>query len=382
MKTDCVLNNKTIKITPDDNYHYFFGYYDLQPYDKTGNLHLAHRVAFADRLPEKDDICEVGVIELATRRFIKVGETTAWNFQQGAFLNWSGDNAIVYNAFVNDKLCCIVKTLDGNTLKVIPRPIASLSEDKKWGLSINFARVYAFRPGYGYVGAKDEYASENAPEHDGVYLVDMETGESKLLISYAKLKTLFPQAPYTDCKLVINHVTFDPSATKFIMLLRNFPENGVNKRTQVLVIDVDGNAKKMTDYQINSHYAWKNDREFMIWSVLEEGKGIYFFNAETGSRTRLHNEILDKDDIHCLYSPDKNRFIGDSYPYVDGYRHIYQYDFASGSVEDLVKVKHDEPKIGDIRCDLHARFHQNAKTVSFDAYCGKYRTIYQLTLEE
>ncbi len=375
-------NDKMIKITPDDKYHYFFGYYDLQPFDKSGRYHLAHRVAFADRLPEKDDVCEVGVIEIATRRFIKVGETTAWNFQQGAFLNWFSENAIIYNAFVNGKLCCIVKTLDGNTQKVISRPIASLSEDKKWGLSINFARVYAFRPGYGYVGAKDEYANENAPERDGVYLVDMQSGESKLLISYARLKTLFSQAPYTDCKLVINHVTFNPSATKFIMLLRNFPANDVNKRTQVLVIDVGGNAKKMTDYQINSHYAWKNDSEFMIWSVLEEGKGIYFFNAETGARTWLNNEILDKDDIHCLYSPDKNCFIGDSYPYVDGYRHIYKYDFASGIVENLVQVKHDEPKIGDIRCDLHARFHQNATTISFDTYFGEYREIYQLTLEE
>ncbi len=374
-----VLNNEIVKITPDDNYHYFFGYYDLYPYDKQGKLHLAHRVGFADRLPKEDDICEVGVIDIEARRFIKVGETTAWNFQQGAFLNWFSDSAIIYNAFIDGKLCSVVKNLDGRTEKVISAPIASLSEDKKWGLSLNFARVYSFRPGYGYVGAKDEYANEKTPEKDGVYLVDMRSGEGELLISYAELVEKYPELPYTDDKLVINHVTFNPSATRFIMLLRNFPEHG-KKSTQVLVIDVDKTIRKMTDYQVNSHYSWKNDDEFMIWSALEEGKGIYFFNVKTGERTRLNNEILDKDDIHCLFSPDQKCFIGDSYPYVDGYRHIYKYNFEDGSVEDLVKVKHDEPKIGDIRCDLHARFYKNSKIISFDSYDGEHRAIYQLSL--
>ena len=376
-----MLNEKIIKITPDDGYHYFFGYYDLQPYDKTGTLHLAHRVKFADRLPEKEDICEVGVIDIAARRFIKIGETTAWNFQQGAFLNWFGGNSIIFNAFTDGKLCSMVKDLDGNTVKVLPMPIASLSQDKKWGLSINFARVYAFRPGYGYVGTKDKYANEKAPEKDGVFLVDVQSGKCKLLISYAELVKKFPEPPYTEDKLVINHVTFNPSGDKFLMLLRNFPEHG-KKSTQVLVIDVDGNVKKMTDYQVNSHYSWKNDEEFIIWSVLEEGKGIYFFDAKTGKRSRLNEDILDKDDIHCLYSPDGDCFIGDSYPYVDGYRHIYKYNVQGGSVEDLIKVKHDEPRIGDIRCDLHARFSRDGKELSFDSYCGEYRAIYRLRLEE
>jgi hypothetical protein len=323
----CLLNDKIEKITPDDNYHYFFGYYDLHPYDKRGKLHLAHRVGFADRLPKADDICEVGVIDIAARRFIKVGETTAWNFQQGAFLNWFSDQSIIYNAFVEGKLCSVVKNLNGKTEKIISAPIASLSEDKKWGLSINFARVYSFRPGYGYMGATDEYEKENAPEKDGVYLVNMESGESELLISYAELVAKYPEAPFTDDKLVINHVTFNPSAKKFIMLFRNQPKPGCKRGTQVLIVGVDKTVKKMTDYQVNSHYSWKNDDEFMIWSVLEEGKGIYFFNAKTGERRRLENDILDRDDIHCLFSPDQKCFIGDSYPYVDGYRHIYKYNF-------------------------------------------------------
>ena len=31
-------------ITPEDKFQYFFGYYDLQPYDETNEKHLVHRV--------------------------------------------------------------------------------------------------------------------------------------------------------------------------------------------------------------------------------------------------------------------------------------------------------------------------------------------------
>ena len=380
---NCEFSKKITKITPDDKYHYFFGYYDLYPYDASGKYHLAHRVKFADRLPEKDDICEVGVIDLSKRKFIKISQTSAWNFQQGAFLNWYNDNSIIHNVFVGDKLCSVIKDLSGNTIRVLPMPIASISQDKKWALSINFARIFSFRPGYGYAAAIDEFESEKAPEKDGVYLLNTITGESKLIISYSELAKTFPQKPFTDDKLVINHVTFNPSASKFIMLFRNQPQPGGKRGTQLLVVNVaDKTVQKMTDYQVNSHYSWKNDNEFMIWSLLEEGKGIYFFNVLTGERKRLDNEILDKDDIHCLFSPNLKHFIGDSYPYVDGYRHVYKYNFEDGSVEDLIKVKHKEPKIGDIRCDLHARYHNNSKTISFDGFFEEYRAIYQMDLGE
>ena len=74
-------------ITPDDGGHYFFGYYDLQPFDSTGRYHLCHKAPFEDRLPEADDICELGVIDLQTGKFIKYAETNAWNFQQGMMIS-------------------------------------------------------------------------------------------------------------------------------------------------------------------------------------------------------------------------------------------------------------------------------------------------------
>ena len=64
-------------ITPDDGYQYFFGYYDLQPFDTSESRHLCHRVRFMDRMPEPGDLAELGAIDLGTGTFVRYAETTA-----------------------------------------------------------------------------------------------------------------------------------------------------------------------------------------------------------------------------------------------------------------------------------------------------------------
>ena len=89
---------KDINVISSENEHFFFGYYDLQPYDSKEEKHLAHKVGFLDRFPTKDDVCEIGYIDLKNGEFVKVSETTAWNFQQGALLQWyKDDEHIAYN---------------------------------------------------------------------------------------------------------------------------------------------------------------------------------------------------------------------------------------------------------------------------------------------
>ena len=68
-------------ITPQDDHHYFFAYYDMRATGENGK-HLCHRVPFFDRNPNADDVAELGYLD--DGKFIKFAETTAWNFQQGA----------------------------------------------------------------------------------------------------------------------------------------------------------------------------------------------------------------------------------------------------------------------------------------------------------
>lgn len=369
-------------ITPIDEYNYFFGYYDLQPYDAKSERHLTHRTSFADRLQNNKDIIEIGYITIKDKTFHKITESKAWNFQQGTLLQWYDQDSVIYNDFIDGKYCTVIRGVDGTLKKIIDRPLAHLSLDRKWGLSINFPRVFDFRPGYGYCNTVDEFYNVNAPEEDGIFLVDIENNTSKLIINYKQLKELFPEKPYCDMKLVVNHITFNPFASRFLFLLRNFPEEGKKWGTILITADKDGgNIRKLTNYEVNSHYHWKNDAEIIIYSGLPTW-GIYFMNDQTGERTMLDDALCNDDDIHCIYSPDRTCFIGDGYPDKENYRHIFLYDFETAKSTELLKIYSEPVCTTDIRCDLHNRFNENGELVSFDSFHSGRREICQFSFNK
>ena len=355
-------------MTPEDGYHYFFGYYDLQPFDKNNQRHLTHRSTFAHRIPEPGDTVEIGYITLEDGVFHSLGHSHAWNFQQGTLLQWYDENSVIYNDFRDGDYCAVIRQVDTGLERVICAPLANLSEDRRWGLSINFPRVWDFRPGYGYCNTADPLRAVNTPGEDGIFLVDLQENTKRLILSYQQLSELFPERPFCNMKLVVNHITFNPSAQRFLFLLRNFPEKGKRWGTLFATADRDGgNVRKLTNYEVNSHYHWKNDREIIIYSGLPQW-GIYFFDDATGQRTMLEDDLVNADDIHCLYSPDRSCFIGDGYPDADEDRQIFLYDFESRRSRSIVKI-HSEPVANtDIRCDLHNRFSPDGKLVSFDSW--------------
>ena len=175
-------------ITPDDDNHYFFGYYDLRA--SQGSRHLCHRVKFMDRLPEADDVAELGYLEKG--EFIPFATTTAWNFQQGALLQYHPYllDTVYYNVYENGKFSTVTHNYTTGEKKYTDRPVACISPDGKWGMAVNFGRIYDFRPGYGYAAAKDSYADVNIPGEDGIFLTDMETGKLILLDSGLKVEKL------------------------------------------------------------------------------------------------------------------------------------------------------------------------------------------------
>lgn len=367
-------------ITPVDGYEYFFGYYDLQPFSADDRLHLTHRVKFNDRLPVATDLCEIGYINIADKTFRKISDTRAWNFQQGALLNWfKNGESVIFNDYSGGGFVSRVVDLNGNEQTRFSMPLAAINSESTAGLSINFPRIYDFRSGYGYCNAKDAFFDVPAPENDGIFLCDLLSGENKLLVSYAKMKEVFAEPPFTDLKLVVNHITFNPSGTEYVFLLRNFAENGKKWGTVLAVGDLNGNIRRLTKFETNSHYSFKDDKTLMIFSGLPEW-GVYFINLQTGERKRLYNPILDRDDIHCNYAPDRKSFIGDGYPEEDLTRTLYRYDFATEKVDKLVRVHSEPVSYVDIRCDLHARFNASGSMISYDTTENKRREIALLTL--
>ena len=378
---DCVSEVKLL--SPEDG-HYFFGYYDLNAYDSTGTRHLCHRVPFADRIPGPQDVAELGI--LSPNGFQKIAETTAWNFQQGALLQFHGtcDDIVYYNERVGGTCVTAVHNLKTGRKRQLPRPAACISPNGKYALSINFGRIFDFRPGYGYAGLGDPFAAVNRPEEDGVFLMDTETGHCRQIIDYARLFREFPIPGLEGEKLVINHITFNETSDRFLFLLRNFPgKSGAGWGTTLITSDLQGNMQLLLRNKFVSHYCWKNSRQILAFCAPEDTPGLFLLDDPEGSWVQLRSpypEGPSGGDIHCLFSPDKRYILGDGYRDRKGYRPLFLYDTQTETVTKLLRSFSTMDAIWDIRCDLHARFDRQGKKISFDSTHDGRRHICQLEL--
>lgn len=370
-------------ITPDDGGHYFFGYYDLQPFDSTGRYHLCHKAPFEDRIPSPEDVCELGVIDLETHEFIRYAETTAWNFQQGALLRWyKDDNHILFNVYEDGAYRCCILNIKTGEKRILPMAVADTTKDCKFAVCVNFSRIYNFRPGYGYAGIEDPYFKVKAPKEDGVFLMDLETGSVKQILTYETLRDTFFEEPCSNGKLLVNHINFNTDGTHFAMLFRNFPEKGMYWKTQLLTSDLEGNLYCLANFSFQSHYNWKNENELLIFgSNAKNAPGnpelaLYLYENRTPNVQKLP-EPNPNLDMHCLYSPNRRYIIGDGYPDENGYRPIYFIDTENPTVKNhrylgkYYSTTRTKPTV-EYRCDLHARFDRTGRYISFDSnHIGK-----------
>ncbi len=376
---DNIAEVKTV--SPKTDKSCFFGYYDLMAYDESDSFHLCNISEFEDRLNTKNDALTLGVIDLENGNFEKIDDTYAWNFQQGAMLSWHRQkrDTVFYNIFRGGEYITVEKNVKTGKEKYSP-VCANISRDGKYGLRINFTRIYDFRAGYGYCNTQDENRDIAQPKNDGVWLVDMKNGKEKFLYSYADLAEAAGFAK--DDKLVVNHITFNLSGDKFIFLLRSFPKNAWDWGTSLIVSDRNGNFRALMKKSMYSHYDWRDDKTLLGYC---RGDGIHYdmftVDVDIGKWERLPNNAYENRDIHCLYSHDRSFFIGDDYPDKDGYRRIHHYDLKTNESKIILSTYSPQDiSTIDIRTDPHNRYNRKGDKISFDAIHNGKREICEMDI--
>ncbi len=362
------LSEKDLQIISPENdgFHYFFGYYDLPATDKNGENHLCHRVKFMDRMPTADDVCELGILK--DRKFYPFAETTAWNFQQGSMLRWhpTKENTVCYNVRRNGGFSTVVHNLSNGEKTFTDRACATIAPNGKFGLSVSFSRIFDFRPGYGYAGAPDENFDVNCPDNDGVYLTDLESGKSKMLITYAQMLGASGFEP--EDKILINHITVAPDSKRYLMLVRNFRKPGKIWNTSLVIGDLEGNVYTPLKRTYFSHYYWTDERTVLAHCKYGERTGMFAINIDSGSAKELDAPYFHgpgNRDVHCILSPDRKYIIGDGYP-LEGKRCLFAYSMDTGMTDIVIRLSTVVPPTDEIRCDLHALFSGDGKYISMD----------------
>jgi len=118
-------------ITRGPTYHWF-GYYDKLEFDPGGRYVLGMEVDFEHRSPKPDDVIKVGMVDLQDNdRWIELGESRAWCWQQGCMLQWRpGSNTeVLWNDRQADRFVCHLLDVTTGKRRTIPHPIYAVSPD-------------------------------------------------------------------------------------------------------------------------------------------------------------------------------------------------------------------------------------------------------------
>lgn len=376
------------RISPMDG-EYFFGYYDLQPFN--GNLHLTHKVSDANKLHESGDVAEVGLLDITTEKYEKLDTTGAWCFQQGAMLQWNPlapKDEVIYNSLGDGDYNATILNIHTGKKRFLDRPVANVSPKGDYALSINMGRLYDFRPGYGYAEYKDPYYWKKHSDKDGIFLTDMYTGKSRLIISLEQIwdfsKEFFGGK---DQKMIVNHITFNTDGSRFLCLVRNFPEPGKNHDTAIITANTDGSDMYLlSDYGIQSHYFWLDPEHVIFYSDGKElactrGKASnYILKDKTHEGVMIGDGYFNRDN-HMSYSPDRKLILTDTYPDT---RIMQPLKVISPEKDLCVEVGryYSMPRsTTDLRCDLHPRWNQDGSMISFDSTHEGQRAVYVMDME-
>lgn len=239
----------------------FFGYYDVSPFCPNNNpLLLVHaNNVKPNKTSSSHNYTSIGYVDLMNDQFIKVDETVAWNWQQGARLQWIDQDTLIYNYYEKESKRLLAKcyNIAKQQFSFFDYPVQSTFANKYY-LTLNYADLSKYSE-YGYPGLNIRNKIE------GILLCFYDSRKPEHLITKNELRLFFKHLNFT--KDHINHILISPLGDRFIFTYRFYVKN---QRYDNL-FEYNLNKKKLTnliELQVLSHCSWKNNDELIIWEIL------------------------------------------------------------------------------------------------------------------
>jgi hypothetical protein len=294
------------QVTRGPRFHWF-GYYDKLQFDPTGRYLLGMEVDFEHRAPKPDDVLTIGMVDLADGdKWIELGQTTAWCWQQGCMLQWlpGSDREILWNDRDGDHFVCHMLHVKSRVRRTIPHPVYAVSPDRRWGVAPDFGRLNDLRPGYGYPGVPDPCRDELTPRKSGVFRVDLVTGRQELIVTVADVARIpHPRGDLSGMKHYFNHLLVSPDGARFEFF--DLWLEGKKMIARMLTAAPDGTDLRMLDPTGDtSHFIWRDPRHILAWSSQAQGSGFFLFEDKTGgSVVQIGKGVMLPEDGHCTSFP-------------------------------------------------------------------------------
>ena len=264
---------KIEQLTTGDKHH-FFGYIgqcQTIPWNATGQYIVGLEIDTITRMPLPGEAATIILIDTQdSNKIQRVDTTYAWNPQQGTMFYWN-PLAAETQFFFNDvdlktgKVFTVIYDIEKKKrvreYRYDDTAIGNggVAADGSAWLGLNYGRLARLRLVTGYPGASDWSKEEAAPKNDGMFIVDIKTGEKRLLVSYhqleEKLKEHRPDLAHTG--LFINHTLWNRNADRIYFFARaGWNGEGGEHINVPCSINADGTGLTFHDLHIGGHPEW------------------------------------------------------------------------------------------------------------------------------
>nr|WP_316656269.1 hypothetical protein [uncultured Gellertiella sp.] len=399
-------------------------FYDTSPLSPSGRYVAVTEFPTEMRLPLHGEKATVRVIDLQSGESIFSQETAAWDTQVGAHAQWGTDDRQLYFNELDDRanikgVCVDIQT---GARRIYDMGIYMISPDGATIAAPSVEKLCIVQPGYGVVMPDPEVLrNKGAPENDGLFVGDVQSGSVRLLVSMSTIAQTFPKQ-FSEQMLRAGglygfHVKWSPSSERLMFIVRWVPSTELARGTKNYLITMrkDGTDLRMAidnDRWVGGHHPnWSPDSESIVMNLrFPKGnrylvKGASLFERllrKAGFRVSFDMNPLklamfrydgaivrsvggvQPGSGHPTVTPDLKNILTDAYPgesvaFKDGSVPIRLISIADGRCRQLIRIKCKPAFSGskaELRVDPHPAWSRDGRQIVFNGCPGDRRGVF------
>lgn len=382
-------------ITAGPHDHFFASYFAINSWSADNRYVTVLETDVKGRLATENDPATLGLVDLEDHnRWIPLVQTRCWNFQEATMAHWLAwaPDTFTYNDCVDGHFVTIIYNWKTKEKRVVPYPVSAVSPDGLWAISINYARLRLTRPDYGYGGSGQDPGIGNVwPHDDGLFLVNLKTGEGKLIVAIDSVKDRMPKIKSPNGMAYFCHTVFSRDGKRVFWLARNVEkfattQKGTTWETTAFTCNRDGSdvQRCFPDGWAGSHFNWRDDQTMVITAQYLNKQTWCHVLFTVGSKEyrRIGGGLLDWDG-HCVFSPDQKWMTTDGYWDVFNERQLAIVRMSDEAVKSLGTYFVPESYRDNYsRCDLHNRWRRDNRQLGFNSVHEGTRQVYVMDVTE
>jgi hypothetical protein len=381
--------------------HIIHRFHDTSPISPSGKYLALFRIPFEDHYPVPGDFGEVVLVDIATGKEQLIDKSFGWEMQVGANVQWGASDQELFYTQV-DTTNWESYTVHYNPATRKSRRVNGwmfmASSDGRKLVSHNLVNSVYAQSGYGViVPEKFRKRHHGLTDSDGIYVTDVKSGESKMVIS---LKRMFHETkPAVGIPDPENYQIYgfkamwNPQATRIMTCMLFYPKGGGRRKVAVLTFKPDGTdvttAITTTQYAKGGHHmAWMPDGDHLSINLeVDDSKpGLEFVTVRfDGSNLK---QVFHPGSGHPSFHPKGLPLaVTDSYRHEtsvtqnDGFVPVRLLNTATGEELLLAKVKIPDVSDNSFRLDPHPTWDRSGRYVIFNGYDDASRGVYIADLQ-